>query len=61
MAGFLFNLETAAGEPAEPSTLTSAIPNWSPGDRVRLGQRKLRVVDLRDDDPPVSVVEDLAG
>ena len=35
---------------------------WSPGDRIPLGRRTLRVVDVRDDDadrPPVLVVEDL--
>jgi hypothetical protein len=28
MAGFLFKLETADGKPAEPSTLSSAVPKW---------------------------------
>jgi hypothetical protein len=61
MTGFLFRLETADGAPAEPSTLTSAVPNWSPGDTIPLGQRTLRVVSVRDGEPPVSIVEDMAG
>ena len=59
---FLFRLETTGGAPAEPPTLTSAVPNWSSGDMIPLGARTLRVVDVRyDDEPPVLVVEDLAG
>jgi hypothetical protein len=41
---FLFRLETADGAPAEPPTLTSAVPNWRPGDTIPLGRRTLRVV-----------------
>jgi hypothetical protein len=62
MAGFLFRLETADGAPAEPPTLTSAVPNWRAGDTIPLGRRTLRVVDVRDDDadqPPVLVVEEM--
>jgi hypothetical protein len=61
---FRFRLETADGRPAEPAQLTSAVPNMSPGDTIPLGRRTLRVVDVRDDDgeqPPVLVVEDMAG
>jgi len=61
---FLFRLETRDGTPAEASTLTSAVPNWSSGDTIPLGARTLRVVDFRDDDAdelPVLVVEDMAG
>jgi hypothetical protein len=61
VSGFLFRLETRDGLPAEPSTLTSAVPNWSAGDTIPLGGRMLRVVGVRDDDadqPPVLVVED---
>jgi hypothetical protein len=64
MAGFLFRLETAEGEPAQPPTLSAAIPNWSVGDTIHLGRRTLRVLGRRDDDegkPPVLVVEDVAG
>jgi hypothetical protein len=65
MAGFLFRLETTDGVPAEPSTLTSAVPNWRAGDTIPLGAHKtLRVVAVRDDDadrPPVLVVEDMAA
>ena len=63
MAGFLFKLERADGTPAEPSSLSSAVPNWSPGETIHFGQRTLRVIAVRDDDadsPPVLVVEDLA-
>ena len=64
MAGFLFRLETPEGSPAEPPTLSAARPDWSVGDCIYLGRRTLRVVDRRDDDaeqPPVLVVEDMAG
>ena len=64
MAGFLFRLETRDGAPAEPSTLSTAVPNWAPGDTIPLGHRTLRVVDVRDDDadqPPVLVVEEDVG
>jgi hypothetical protein len=62
-AGFLFRLETPKGEPAEPPTLETAVPNWRPGDMIPLGRSTLRVVGVRDDDaeePPVLVVEDPA-
>jgi hypothetical protein len=58
---FLFRLETRDGLPAEPPTLSAAVPNWNVGDCVYLGERTLRVVGKRDDDadaPPVLVVED---
>ena len=64
MAGFLFRLETADGEPAEPLTFTSAVPNWRPGDMIPFGHKTLRVVGIRDDDgdqPPVLVVEEVEG
>jgi hypothetical protein len=64
MAGFLFRLETTDGAPAEPPTLTSAVPNWRSGDTIPLGQKTLRVLRVRDDDadqPPVLVVEHAAG
>jgi hypothetical protein len=57
-------LETREGAPADPPTLTSAVPNWSSGDTIPLGAgRALRVVDVGDDgdQPPVLVVEDMAG
>jgi hypothetical protein len=63
MAGFLFKLETTDGRPAEPPTLSSAVPNWSPGDVIPLGSRSLVVVGKRDEDadgPPVLVVEEMA-
>jgi hypothetical protein len=64
MAGFLFRLETPEGAPAEPPTLSAAVPNWGPGDVIHLGSRGLRVVRARDEDadqPPVLVVEDVAS
>ncbi len=59
MAGFLFRLETADGAPADPPTMSAAVPNWRAGDTIPLGGRTLRVVRVRDDDaeqPPVLVV-----
>ena len=65
MPAFLFRLETNDGAPADPPKLESAVPNWRAGDMIPLGaNRTLRVVDIRDDDadqPPVLVVEDMAG
>ena len=61
MAGFLFRLETPSGEPAQPPTLSAAVPDWPIGSRICLGRRTLRVVDRRDDDSdqaPVLVVEE---
>jgi hypothetical protein len=63
MAGFLFKLETTDGRPAEPPTLSSAVPNWSVGDSIHIGDHTLVVVGKRDDDadsPPVLIVEDMA-
>ena len=63
-AGFLFRLETPNGEPAEPPTLASAVPNWKASDVIPLGPKALRVVGIRDDDAdqaPVLIVEDVAG
>jgi len=64
MAGFLFKLETLEGEPAEPSELSAARPDWRPGDTIHFGQRTLLVVGVRDNEaeqPPVLVVEDTAA
>jgi hypothetical protein len=61
---FLFRLQTADGAPAEPPKLESSVPNWRAGDTIPLGTRTLRVLGIRDDDaeqPPVLVVEDMAG
>jgi hypothetical protein len=58
---FLFRLETTDGLPAEPPTLTTAVPNWRAGDAIPLGRTTLRVVGIRDDDadqPPVLIVEE---
>jgi hypothetical protein len=64
VAGFQFRLETPDGEPADPPTLASAVPNWKAGDTIPLGRRMLRVVAIRDEDadqPPVLIVEDVPG
>jgi hypothetical protein len=50
MAGFLFRLETPEGAPAEPSSLSSAVPNWAPGQEIHFGHKTLVVVAVRDDD-----------
>lgn len=57
---FLSRLETTGGAPAEPPMLSTAVPNWRPGDTIPLGGRTLRVVALRDEDadqPPILIVE----
>ena len=48
--------------PAEPPTLPSAVPNWSPGDTIPPGgSRMLRVIEIRPtpepDGDPVLVME----
>jgi hypothetical protein len=61
VAGFLFRLETEHGAPAEPSTLTAAVPDWPVGSQIYFGRRTLRVIGKRDDDadqPSVLIVED---
>src|SRR4051794_11478040 len=58
---FRYELETASGEPVEPPTLATAVPNWRAGDTIPLGKRTLRVIGKRDEDadqPPVLVVEE---
>jgi hypothetical protein len=48
MAGFTFRLEHVDGTPADPPTLHTVVPNWSPGDTIPLGPgRTLRVIDVR--------------
>ena len=59
MAGFLFKFERADGTPAEPSSFSSAVPSWAPGETIHFGRKSVRVVAVRDDDadqPPVLVV-----
>jgi hypothetical protein len=63
MAGFCSQLGTPDGAPAEPSSFSSAAPNWAPGETIHFGHKTLRVVRVRDDDadqPPVLVVEHVA-
>ena len=50
-AGFLFKLERTDGTPAEPSSFSSAVPNWAPGETIHFGHRTVRVVGVRDDAP----------
>jgi hypothetical protein len=59
---FTFTLELEDGSPAEPSTFSTAVPNWSPGVTIPLGRdRTVRVVEIRPgpepDSDPVLVVE----
>jgi hypothetical protein len=55
---FTFKLEHQDGTPADPPTLHTAVPNWSPGDTIPLGHRTLRVLEVRNDsDGGVLVVE----
>ena len=49
---FTFKLQTS-GMPADPPTLVTAAPSWRPGDRIPLGRRTLRVVEVRDGDADV--------
>ena len=61
MAGFLFRFVTEDGAPAEPPTLSSAVPDWREGDTMHLGKRAMRVVGKRDhaaDQAPMLIVED---
>jgi len=62
MAAFLFRLETADGAPAEPPTLTAAVPNWRAGATLALGAGRtlLAVREDESDELPVRVVEDMA-
>jgi hypothetical protein len=56
-----FDLETMEGEPADPPTLSAAVPDWKPGHTIHLGRQTLVVVGKRDHDadkPPVLVVQD---
>jgi DnaK suppressor protein len=59
---FMFRLEDEDGEPADPPTLKTAVPNWRPGDTIPLGGRTLRVVAVAPRADPdgdgVLVVED---
>lgn len=61
---FLFRLETRDGKPAEPATLSAAVPDWNIGDVIALSAgRALVVVGKRDDEadaPPVLVVDERA-
>ena len=64
MDAFLYRLEHEDGTPADPPTLRTAVPTWTAGDTIPLGERTLRVVDTRldegtDGDPvPTLIVED---
>jgi hypothetical protein len=50
---FTFKLQHADGSPADPTTLSTAVPNWRPGDAIPLGNdRTLRVIDVRDGESP---------
>lgn len=48
MGAFTFTLELEDGTPAEPATLSTAVPNWRAGDTIPTGAGKgLRVVEVR--------------
>jgi hypothetical protein len=60
---FLFRLETKDGAPADPPTLSSAVPDWNVGHSIYFGGRTLRVVGVRDDEadqPPALIVEEVS-
>jgi hypothetical protein len=46
---FTFRLEHPDGTPADPPTISSAVPNWEIGDRIPLGPGRppLLVVGIR--------------
>jgi hypothetical protein len=56
---FTFKLENQDGTPADPPTLQTTVPNWSPGDTIPLGRdRTLRVIEVRHgEDVDVLIVE----
>jgi hypothetical protein len=61
---FMFELEQEDGTPADPPSLSTAVPTWRPGDTIPLGARTLRVIEIRNtdaDQAPVLVVEDVLG
>jgi hypothetical protein len=60
---FSFRLVTVDGRPADPPSIRTIVPIWRPDDRIPLGHRTLRVVDVHDDvvdEMPVLVVDDTA-
>jgi hypothetical protein len=60
---FTFRLEDEDGGPADPPSFRTSVLAWRRGDTIPLGQRTLRVVDVKDDDAdqaPVLVVEDVS-
>ncbi|MBA3383731.1 MAG: hypothetical protein H0T20_03650 [Actinobacteria bacterium] len=54
---FKFNLVLEDGTPADPATLTAAVPSWKPGDTIQLQPGyALRVVEVREGVLVVAVV-----
>jgi hypothetical protein len=43
-SGHLFRLETTDGQPADPPTLSAAVPNWPIGSTMHVRGRTLVVV-----------------
>jgi hypothetical protein len=41
MGAFLYRLEQEDGTPADPPTLTTAVPDWRPGDTIPLGRERI--------------------
>jgi hypothetical protein len=61
MGSFVYRLELEDGTPANPPSLSTAVPTWRPGDTIPLGRgRILRVTEVRPpdeaDENPVLVV-----
>jgi hypothetical protein len=53
MAAFTFKLVHEDGSPADPPTFATAVPTWSAGDMIPLGQRRtLRVIEVRQASQP---------
>jgi hypothetical protein len=44
---FAYRLEDEAGNPGDPPTFQTAVPNWRAGEVIPLGGRSLRVVEVR--------------
>jgi hypothetical protein len=62
---YSLRLQRTDGTPADPPTYRSLVLSWKQGEVIELGgDRRLRVLGVRDDDadqPPVLVVEEMPG
>jgi hypothetical protein len=61
---FAHRLERKDATPADPPTLSVAVPNWAPGDTIPLGRERtlcvVGIVATNEDEPPGLIVEDVA-